>query len=181
MTTKELIAVLDRLDSEFKMPFIRVKQLRIFFPNESNEVFRVSLARQVKSGVIEKICRGLYLNPRSRHIPANLLENIACLIRDRREFYLSLESVLSGNGIISQIPNRLTFISKSRSDTINTPYGIIEFSKGNVKDMIFSSDIYLDNNTGIYTATPERALKDAFLHRRSIDLIDEQRKKDEFY
>lgn len=30
-------------------------------------------------------------------------------------FYLSLESVLSEDGLISRLPNRLTFISRQRS------------------------------------------------------------------
>ncbi|ASM40501.1 type IV toxin-antitoxin system AbiEi family antitoxin [Campylobacter sputorum] len=177
MTIKEMINVLDRLDREFKMPFISINQLSLFFPNEDKKTLRVSLARQVKSGIIVRICRGLYCNPRSKNMPNNMLEGIACLIRDRNEFYLSLESVLSDNGIISQIPNRLTFISKSRSETFHTPYGIIEFCKGKISDIFENNEIYLDKSRGIYVAKPNRAIKDAYLHRRSVDLIHEQKKK----
>jgi hypothetical protein len=71
----------------------------------------------------------------------NLLFNIACRLRDYRDFYLSLETVLSEEGVISQIPNRLTFISQSKSAVFHTPLGIIEFTKGNVDNILFRKDI----------------------------------------
>lgn len=128
MKTKELIAVLDRLDNEFKTAFIKINQLALFFDEDKNHL-RVSLNRQVKNGIIIRIARGIYYNPRAKNQPDNLLFNIACRLRDYRDFYLSLESVLSEEGVISQIPNRLTFISQSKSAVFHTPLGIIEFTK----------------------------------------------------
>ncbi|WP_086291048.1 type IV toxin-antitoxin system AbiEi family antitoxin [Campylobacter devanensis] len=180
MKTKELIAVLDRLDNEFKTAFIKINQLALFFDEDKNHL-RVSLNRQVKNGIIIRIARGLYYNPRAKNKPNNLLFNIACRLRDYRDFYLSLESVLSEEGVISQIPNRLTFISQSKSAVFHTPFGIIEFTKGNVDNILFSKDIYFDEYRGVYCANAQRAIKDAILHKRSVDLIIEQRQKDELY
>lgn len=173
MTFKELIAVLDRMDAELKMAFIHINQLKLFFPNENAKHLSVSLNRHVKNGVIGRICRGLYFNPRSRHIPDNPIIAIACIIRDKRDFYLSLESVLSDEKLISQTPSRLTFISKNRSETFFTPYGIIEFTKGkfDLAQMLASGELKKDSN-GIYVASVQRALKDAYRHRRSIEVKD---------
>lgn len=180
MKTKELITVLDRLDNEFETAFIKINQLALFFDEDKNHL-KVSLNRQVKNGIIIRIARGLYYNPRAKNKPDNLLFNIACRLRDYRDFYLSLETVLSEEGVISQIPNRLTFISQSKSAVFYTPLGIIEFTKGNVDNILFSKDIYFDEYRGVYCANAQRAIKDAFLHKRSIDLIIEQRQKDELY
>lgn len=178
MTRMELISVLDNIDKEFKTSLIRFKQLLLFFPNESKVSIKVSLVRHVKSGLITRVCNGLYFNHRSNFKPKYMMESIASYIRDNKTFYLSLESVLSEDGLISQLPNRLTFISRQRSQIFNTPLGIIEFVKTNSKKPFNENEIIFNEKRGILEATPKRALKDAYLHRRSINLIEEQRRKD---
>ena len=175
MKTLEMLHVLDRLDQNFKIPFIRSNQLKMFFPNEDKIVFLNSLKRSVDCGVLGKVCRGLYYNPRSKHMPEERLFEVAALIRDRETFYLSLESVLSEEGMISQIPFRLTFVSKEKSQVFETPFGTIEFSKGNVGNLSKRTDVFFNEHRGIYEATSELALKDAYRHKRVIDLIKETR------
>ncbi|WP_218837156.1 hypothetical protein, partial [Helicobacter pullorum] len=81
-------------------------------------------------------------------------------------------------GLISQIPNRLIFISSSRSQTFHTAYGIIEFVKTSKREF-FNKDsgIFYNENRGIFEASVDRAIKDAYRHRRSIDLLEEQWRK----
>lgn len=174
MTSIQLLKVLDEIDKNLRISVLSAKQLRLFFPNESKSVFSVGLNRQVKNGLLVKLCNGLYFNKRSRHIPPNFLEYVATKIRAKETFYLSLESVLSENGLISQIPNRLTFISSSRSQIFHTPYGIIEFVKTSKKEFFDKKNgVVYNENRGIFEASVERAIKDAYQHRRSIDLLEE--------
>ncbi len=56
------------------------------------------------------------------------LNYIAPIIRPAERFYLSLETLLFEVCYISQMPNRLTFMTTGRSQIFNTPYGILKFS-----------------------------------------------------
>lgn len=152
-----------------------------YFDKESEHSIKISLARHEKNGIVKRVAKGLYINPRAKSLPIFKIETIATMLRDFRTFYLSLESVLSETGIISQIPSILTFVSKEKSNIYNTPYGTIEFVKTKKKFNIYDGNFYFDKERGIYIANEEQALNDAYRFGRSIDLIEEQRIKDEKY
>ena len=64
----------------------------------------VLLGRAVKNGSLERVCRGYYIYQKTAYPKDLLLFHLAARLRVNYFCYLSLETVLSENGIISQIP-----------------------------------------------------------------------------
>ena len=84
-------------------------------------------------------------------IQGMILYNTASKLRSDYFNYLSLESVLSEAGIISQVPmSWLSFMSTGRSSIIKCGnYGTIEFVHTKKKIESFIEDIYYDTNYNI--------------------------------
>lgn len=175
MTQRELLEMLDFFDKKGIWAF-RFSAIRMYFSDENDESIQISLNRHAKNGIIIRCARGVYANPRGKR-PFFAREYLASILRDKFTFYLSLESVLSENGLISQIPNRLCFVSKDRTRTFKTPYGILEFVHSNRKEN-FLENCHYDENRAIWVASNDQAVKDLYQHRRSVDLYEEQFAKD---
>lgn len=106
------------------------KDIGKLFPLEDEKSMEKSLQRMVKDGLLIKAARGIYINAlvASRH-KSWMLENIAKALRPGKLSYVSLESMLSEHGVISQIPlSRLTVMTTGASGIHDTPYGTIEFT-----------------------------------------------------
>ena len=176
MTQKQLLKMLDDFDKN-KIWAFRLNAIRMYFSNEDEKSIQVALNRHTKNGFITQCARGVYANPRGKK-PLFATEYLVCIIRDKFTFYLSLESVLSEEGLISQIPNRLVFVSKDKSRVFNTPYGILEFVHSKKKDD-FLQNCHYDEKRGIWVASVEQAVKDLYQHRRSVDLYEEQLEKEQ--
>ena len=85
--------------------------------------------------------------------------------------YLSLESVLAEEGMISQMPFVMTFVTTGRSGKIDTAFGTIEFRKTSRDWRILREQVKYDEQRGIYVATAERALADLRRSGRNMDLV----------
>ena len=58
-----------------------------------------------------------------------MVEDIAAVLRRSHLSYVSMESMLSEYGVISQVPvRRVTIMTTGAKGTYNTPYGTIEFT-----------------------------------------------------
>lgn len=171
MTRLQLQAILDQLESQEVWAF-SLNMVKFFCQNESEHTIAVSLSRHVKSGIIKQVCRGVYANPRSGCIPDYSTEALAWIIRSGEQFYLSLETVLSESGYLSQMPNRLTFMTTGRSQIFNTPFGILEFIHSKADRKSFLKGCEYDEKRGIWVASVAKAAVDAKKTKRSIDLID---------
>jgi predicted transcriptional regulator of viral defense system len=167
----ELLKTLDYLDAKGVWCF-DVKMFNLFFPQESKQVRNVSLNRHVESGIIVNVCRGFYANPRARSKPNFALPKLAYILRPREVFYLSYEAALSDYGIISQMPNRLTFATTGRTGEYDTPYGILEFTHSNRDATTFLKDCTYYEDYGVYYANPRKAVRDAVRANRNVGLID---------
>ena len=178
MKQSELLEMLDFFNKS-RVWIFNIHMVKTYFSSENENSIRISLSRHIKNGIILRIAKGIYVNPRSRYIPMFRLEHIASYIRNFRTIYLSFESVLSECGLISQIPMRLTFISKEKSAVFDTPYGIIEYTKTNKDFNLYGNKFYFSKERNIFIATPEQALDDAYRFNRNINLIKEQRKKND--
>ena len=153
-----------------------------YFRYFNRQNVKIFLSRFVKIGLIERLYKGFYANPRSKCRPIYPLEHIASILRHKETFYLSLETLLSEEGLISQIPNRLTFISQGRSQVLKTTYGIIEFVHTSTHfDLSDENYFFYNQKRGIYEAKPQRAIDDLYRHNRCIDLYEEQLQKDALY
>lgn len=179
MTRLQLQEALDRLDKQNVWAF-SINMIGLLFPDEPSHTIAISLSRHAKTGIITQVCRGVYANPRSSCSPDFQAEHLVQIIRPGDQSYLSLESVLSEAGYLSQMPNRLTFITTGRSQTFDTPYGIIEFVHSRTDRKTFLDDCEYDDARGVWIASIQKAAADAKKTRRSLDLIDWPELKNDF-
>ncbi|MDD4969763.1 MAG: hypothetical protein PHT07_10090 [Paludibacter sp.] len=171
MTQLELQKALDFLDRQNVWAF-SINMIELLFPNEAKHTIAISLSRHSKSGLVTNVCRGVYANPRASCVPQFTAEALSSIIRTGEQSYLSLETVLSESGYLSQMPNRLTFMSTGRSQTFVTPYGIIEFVHSKSDKKNFLNDCRYDESRGVWIASTKKASMDIKKTRRSLDLID---------
>ncbi len=128
MTREDAIRKLAEWDRRGRCVFA-AQDLARLFPEDSPGAFNKGLDRLVKVGILRRACRGVYVNPNAASLDGYLLERIALVLRRGEYCYLSLESMLSELGVISQVPlDRLTVMTSGRKGVYKTPYGVIEFT-----------------------------------------------------
>lgn len=150
------------------------QDLRALFPNLTDAAFKALINRAAKLGYLYRVCRGLYAYQDA--IPADglFLFHVAAYLR-RDEFnYISLETVLSDLGVISQVPiNRIFIMSSGRSNSISCgEFGAIEFVHTNQKPEEVMDNLVYDQDCGMWRANLKLALRDMKMTKRSCDLID---------
>lgn len=151
-----------------------LSDLSSLLPELSTVAFKALIGRAVGNGLLQRVCRGIYLYP-LKEIPRGLLLYKAAARLRAHEFnYISLESVLSDAGVISQIPvNWITLMSSGRSHTIDCGnWGHIEFIHIKRKIAMLESHLHYDKNCGLWRSSVALALQDIKFTRRNIDLID---------
>jgi len=105
------------------------RDLEKAFPSEKEKAFEKSLQRLVADGILQRVAKGVYLNPMAKSKKGQVVEDIAAVLRRGHYSYVTLESILSEYGIISQVPvSRLTLMTTGASGLHDTPYGTIEFT-----------------------------------------------------
>jgi hypothetical protein len=128
MKQAHAIEVLRNWDNKGRHVFTRATLAKLF-PGDSPKTFTESLNRLIKSGLLVRAGRGVFVNPHAHSLDSRTIERIAQALRPGHYNYLSLESVLAEHGEISQIPiDRLTVMTTGRKGVYRTPYGTIEFT-----------------------------------------------------
>lgn len=128
MNRTQAFELLRHWDQKGRHVFTR-KSLAKLFPGDSSKTFTEGLNRLVKTGLLTRACRGVYVNPHAQSFDSRVIERIAQALRPGEYNYVSLESMLSEYGEISQIPvDRLTVMTTGRKGVYETPYGVIEFT-----------------------------------------------------
>lgn len=143
-------------------------------PDQSPSALKTVIGRAVSNGQLQRVCRGIYLYPLKDYPAGLLLYRVAARLRAHELNYLSLESVLSDAGVISQIPmNWITLMSTGRSHIIDCgDFGHIEFiHTGKSLDKIQPHLIY-DRRCGLWRATVSLALQDMKVTGRNMELVD---------
>ncbi len=139
--------------------------LRSVLPSHSDAAFKTLLSRAIQEGALTRLCRGLYVYEKAGPDRGLILSHAAAKLRPLGLNYLSLETVLSDAGVISQIPmNRIMVMSSGRS-------GVIDFGKfrkemarflpnATVKETVNSEKFweYLSNLTERYHQTLAQTL-----------------------
>jgi predicted transcriptional regulator of viral defense system len=150
-----------------------IKGLAGLYPDLSNAALKTLLSRAVKSGYLEKICRGVYLYSQNYVNDGRILFHTAALLRADDFNYISLETALSDAGVISQVPiNHISIMSSGRSSTINCgKYGTIEFIHTMQKPEHISRQLFYDQACKLWRANIELALRDMKATRRNLDLL----------
>jgi predicted transcriptional regulator of viral defense system len=136
----------------------------------------VLLSRAAKSGLLRRVCRGIYHFPVRDYPAANLLFHAAARLRAGEFNYLSLETVLSEAGVISQIPmNWITVMTSGRSHVVNCgEYGNIEFVHTAQRPEHIAGELTYDAVRHLWRATVKQAMRDMKATRRSMELVDKE-------
>lgn len=145
-----------------------------FMLNEPNTAtFTKFLADCVKKGVIRRVSRGLFESRLTPPEPSTAIYQIIKKLRPGVLNYISLESQLSHTGEISQIlMDRITVITKGRSGTFTTPYGVIEFTHTKKPQASLIANLYFDTDIGMYRAKSEQALADLKHCNRNTQMLE---------
>jgi predicted transcriptional regulator of viral defense system len=98
----ELIQKLAALDRQ-GVYVLAKRDVEKLFPDEGEKSLAQSLKRMVGDGLLQRVARGLYVNPAASSKNRWIGEEIAKALRPGQLSYLSLESILSEYGVISQI------------------------------------------------------------------------------
>ncbi len=153
------------------------RDLRILFLDLSDAAFRALLSRATKGDCLERICRNLYRYKKKDYSEGRLLYHAAAHLRGHRFNYISLETVLSDAGVISQIPiNVISIMSSGRSNTIDCGrFGSIEFIHTQQKPTDLRDQLTYDAPCRLWRASVQLALKDMKKTHRNADLIDWER------
>src|SRR4029077_5578047 len=131
------------------------------FPNDSPKALDEGLNRLVKAGLIRRACKGIYVNENAQCFDSHTIEHIAKALRRNEYNYVSLESMLSEYGIISQIPlDRLTVMTTGRKGIYKTLYGVIEFTHTKRSAINIIDHIQIIKERPLRVATKETALRD---------------------
>ncbi len=150
------------------------KDLRALFPDLSDLAFKTLLSRAAQACYLERICRGLYTYRKA--IPPNglLLFHAAALLRADEFNYISLETVLSDVGVISQIPmNWISIMSSGRNNIVSCgEFGTIEFIHTRRKPTDLMEQLSYDENCKLWRANVALAIRDMKATHRNCDLID---------
>ncbi len=172
---KELTRILERLAGKEHYLF-SLEDMRSALPEASSGAFRVLISRADKSGLLRRVCRGIYLYPRVIYPTGLVLFHTAAKLRADCFNYLSLETVLSDAGVISQIPlNWITLMSSGRSHIVNCgDFGHIEYIHTKRRSVDVADRLSYDQDCHLWRASVNLALQDMKLTRRSTDLIDWQ-------
>jgi len=170
---KELTQLLERLASAENYLFA-LDDLRCALPDTSSGAFKALLSRAQQTGVLQRVCRGIYLYPRVPYTAGLVLFHTAAKLRADAFNYLSLETVLSDAGIISQIPlNWITLMSSGRSHIVNCGgFGHIEFIHTSRRPADVAAQLNYDVDCRLWRASVALALQEMKLTRRSTDLVD---------
>ena len=179
MNRKQSLNILREWDKKGKYVFNK-SELAKLFPNDLPKTLSEGLNRLVKDNLIERACRGVYINQHANSVDLYTIEQIAKTLRYGEYNYISLESSLSEYGVISQMPiDRLTVMTTGRSGVHQTHYGVIEFThtKRSVADILENTNHI--KHRPLRMATKQAAWRDLKRVGRNTHLIDHTELDDE--
>ena len=136
----------------------------------------VLLSRATKAGLLRRVCRGIYLYPVADYPTGHLLFHAAARLRAGEFNYMSLETVLSDAGVISQVPfNWISLMTSGRSHVVDCgDFGHIEFVHTAQGPDAVSGELIYDPERHLWRASVRQAMRDMKATRRSMELVDEE-------
>jgi hypothetical protein len=172
-----LMQGLARLSSERGSVFA-TQDLRALLPDLSDNAFKTLLSRaaerQQAGERLQRVCRGVYVYGKAASSSGLLLFHAAAVLRANGFNYISLETALSAQGLISQVPmNWVSIMSSGRSSIVPCgAWGTIEFVHTSRKPDDLADQLSYDAACRLWRASPALALRDMRATRRSLDLVD---------
>lgn len=174
MTKIELIRKLAELDRRGVHVLAR-RDIEKLFPDEGEKAMEKSLQRMVSDGLLQRVAKGLYANPAASSRNRWIAEEIAKALRPGCLSYVSLESILSEYGVISQIPiDRMTVMTTGRSGIHQTPFGTIEFTHTKRSRSEILARTLAPKGRPLRIATRSAATRDLLRVGRNTNMIIEE-------
>lgn len=131
------------------------------------------LAKAFGNNTIQRVARGIYINPLAPPNPRTAIYSIAMLLKWEYCNYVSLESQLSHLGVISQqLMGRVTIMTTGRKGIFETDYGVIEFTHTMRSIEELSDSLYFDEDIGMFRANKQRAISDLKRVGRNVNMIE---------
>ncbi len=161
-------------DRKGRYVFTKQDLAKVFF-EDNPKTLTEGINRLVNDGIIMRACRGVYVNTHAQSFDGYIIEQIAKALRRGEYNYVSLESMLSEYGLISQIPiDRLTVMTTGRKGIFSTHYGVIEFThtKKSVSDIL--SQVIRIEGRPLRIAVKELALKDLKNVGRNLQMVTKE-------
>jgi hypothetical protein len=152
--------------------------LRALLPGLSDAAFKTLLSRAVERQQagerLQRVCRGVYVYGSAAANSGLLMFHAAAVLRANGFNYISLQTALSAEGLISQVPmNWVSIMSSGRSSVVPCgAWGTIEFVHTSRKPSDLADQLYYDAACRLWRASPVLALRDMRATRRSMDLVD---------
>lgn len=156
------------------------RDIEKLFPYEGEKALEKSLQRMVADGLLQRVAKGIYINPAATSKNRWIAEEIAKALRPGNMSYVSLESILSEYGVISQIPvNRMTVMTTGKSGMVETPYGTIEFThtKRSLAEIVKRT--LSAKGRPLRIATKQAAVRDLLRVGRNANMINRREMEDE--
>lgn len=179
MKKLEAIRVLREFDKKGKYVFTKHDMAKLF-PHDSPKALNVSLNRLVKARLIKRAFNGIYVNDHAQCFDSYTIEHIAKALRRNEYNYVSLESILSEYGIISQIPlDRLTVMTTGRKGIYKTIYGVIEFTHTKRSIINILDHVQRIKGRPLRIATKEAAVRDLKRVGRNLHLLQQENNNNE--
>lgn len=144
------------------------------FPELTKPALKMLLGRAVSDGLLQRVCRNIYIDPDRIVTRGTILYRIAAKLRAGSLNYVSLESVLSDAGVISQVPFQwLTLMSSGRSSLIDCgQWGTIEFVHTDKEHARLANVLVYDETIRFWRAPVALAIREMKACHRPLDLID---------
>ena len=149
--------------------------LKVFLEGKTEQNINMILSRSVKNGFLKRICSGVFLYKKAAFDRSAVLPKVAMKLRAGKPNYISMESVLCEEGIISQqMMNWLVVMTGGRSGIIDCgEFGSVEFIHTQKKLYQIANNIHLDTKTGMFKANVRQAYRDMVSAKRTtLDLVD---------
>lgn len=173
MNRVEFIRQMSRMERQGLSVWAK-RDLEKIFPEERGKAMEKSLQRMVLDGLLVKAARGIYVYALvSADHQRRRIEEVARALRPGKLCYISLESMLSEYGVISQIPvSRLTVMTNGAGGLHETPFGVIEFThtKRSVPD-ILGRTVFVEDRP-LRMAKKWAAVQDLRRVGRNVDMMD---------
>src|SRR3989338_8207148 len=171
MKKMQAIQIIRDFDMKGRCVFSK-HDLSKLFPEDNQKALEEGLNRLVKAGLLVRACRGIYVNDFAQSRDSYVIEHVAKALRRGEYNYVSLESILSEYGVISQIPlDRLTVMTTGREGVYQTPYGVIEMTHTKRSTTNILKNTVFVKKKPLRIATKKTALRDLKRVGRNLNLI----------
>lgn len=149
------------------------QELAFMLDERPSPTFTKFLADCVRKGIVRRLANGVFESNLTPPDPTTAIYHVIKKLRGGVLNYISLESQLSHTGDISQIVmDRVTVMTKGRSGTFSTPYGVIEFTHTKKPIAMIAPHLYFAPDIKMYRALPEQAIADLKACKRNTQMLE---------